>query len=554
MHRELARLSAVRGRFRMRRTINRMRSPRRIIATSLAVVFFALYLANGIFVLSAREAADPALLRLWLSGGMVIYAVYHCLRCAWASSVVDLELTPAESLWLGGAPMRRSSLAVYHVGNTVVPAILKTLLLAVVLARDVWHLELLLVGVFTSLVFLETLRLIVARWAAGLSDSGRLSLRIAITLVASAICLQVIASVAAMTPFGSATLIYLLNIFQGLGQAAACDTVQWFSLPWVAGAELAVTEVYQPITLLQLIAAAAVLPLSILVLVRVDAWSLARRNQREIGRLTAGKFKTHATQLEAATTKYNHRGQSRVDQWIPEIATDAFALISRQWVSIRRYQGTILFSFLIPTLLCLSPLATGQTSKQWFQVVSGIAMCTLLLAPPALKLDFRRDLRRMLLLRSLPIKPMSMVVGQLTLPIVITWLFQWFTIAIAAHVAGTGLYQIVLWTGMLSALAVLTFAAENVLFLAFPHHERSQGVAMMIRAKLMFLGKATVIAIAIGMLVVWAEFCNDLPPALRLPTLIGGAIAATWATATAALLIASSCWRRFDFAFDIPPE
>ena len=104
------------------------------------------------------------------------------------------------------------------------------------------------------------------------------------------------------------------------------------------------------------------------------------------------------------------------------------------------------------------------------------------------------------------------------------------------------------------ALAVFTFAAENVLFLAFPHHERSQGVAMMIRAKLMFLGKATVIAIAIGTLFVWAEFCNDLPRPLRLPTLIGGAITASWAAATAALLIASSCWQRFDFAFDIPPE
>ena len=74
---------------------------------------------------------------------MVIYAIYHCVRCAWSETVVDLELTQAENLWLSNAPVKRSSLAVYHISNMVVPAIVKTLLLAVVLARDVGHIELL---------------------------------------------------------------------------------------------------------------------------------------------------------------------------------------------------------------------------------------------------------------------------------------------------------------------------------------------------------------------------------------------------------------------------
>ena len=68
---------------------------------------------------------------------MVIYGIYYCVRCSWSARTDSLELTPAENLWLGGAPIRRSSLAVNHVAGLVPPALMKTLLLAVVLARDV---------------------------------------------------------------------------------------------------------------------------------------------------------------------------------------------------------------------------------------------------------------------------------------------------------------------------------------------------------------------------------------------------------------------------------
>ena len=75
-----------------------------------------------------------------------------------------------------------------------------------------------------------------------------------------------------------------------------------------------------------------------------------------------------------------------------------------------------------------------------------------------------------------------MVAGQLTLPVFITLVFQWSTIFIAAVVTRPGWSQVILWTGVLNALAVFTFAMENALFLAYPHHERAEGIGMMIRA------------------------------------------------------------------------
>lgn len=555
IHRELARLTLSRALFRVARTLKRIRSPRRIAATTLAVLFFSLYVLNGIFILSSREPADPERLRLWLSGGMVLYAVYHCVRCAWSQQQSELELTAAEQLWLGGAPIHRSSLAVYHVGSMLVPAMLKTVLLSVILARDVAHFELLVVGVLTSLLLLEISRLIVARWASGLDASQRSQFRIATAVIATAAAAQVITHVLARTPMGSATWVYVLNFFQGLGATASCTMVHWMSAPWISAANLSVTENYQWLTVIQLASSAAVIPLAILVLVRVDAWSGKRQRADELARLESHCFKTRQSQRDEQPQSVDGPLERWVQRWAPTSWADAVTIALRQWVSVRRYYRAIVTSFAIPTLLCLSPLLTGQTAQQWLFVVGGVALCTMLLAPPALRIDFRRDLRRMLLLRLLPVKHFSMVLGQLAIPITITWIFQWVTVAIAAIVTRPDAWQVLLWTGMLNALAVFTFALENALFLSYPHFERAEGVAMMIRTKLTFLGKATLISIALGLLFTWATLCRKLMPAeFALPTLVAGALLATWTVSVAAMIATAYCWRRFDLASDTPPE
>ncbi|MGB7342735.1 MAG: hypothetical protein WBD20_00835 [Pirellulaceae bacterium] len=558
IHLRLTQLTITRGRFRLRRLLERLRSPRRLLATTLAIAFFAMYIANGVMVLSTRTPADPARLQLWLSGGMVIYLMYHLVRCVWTQQVADLEMTRSEELWLGGGPLQRSSLAVYHVNNIVVAALMKTTLLAVVLACDVQHFTLLMIGIFSSLVLLEITRLVAQRWSSGLSPQGRTRMRIAITAVVFAVLIQVITGILAATPLGSPTWRYLLSGFDAIGQVAASDTIQWLALPWIASARLAVTADLQMATCAHLLISLAMLPLSVALLVRVDAWAQTARHRRELQRLETGDYyrsDNSSAHVDASSLLIADRITRTANRMLPSVLKDALHIASRQAVSVQRYWGTILFSFVVPTLLCLSPLVTGQITEQWFYVVGGIAMCTMLLAPPALRIDFRRDLRRMQLLRSLPVKPLSMVLGQLTLPVLITFAFQWLTIIMAAIVIQPGWTQFFLWTGMLSALAVFTFAAENALFLAYPHHERAEGIGMMIRAKLTFLGKATVIGLSLAALVAWAMLCkNTLPESVSQIAFVTGAIIATWTIACGSIATTAWCWRRFDLSYDVPPE
>ena len=555
-HLELAKLTAVRGGFRIARLLGRLRSPRRIIASIFALAFFAVYLLNGIFVLSAREPADPASLMLWLSGGMVFYTLYHLIRCLWSTRVPDLELSGAEELWLSGGPVKRSSLAVYHLSNAAIGAAVKTLLLVVAIACDVEHFELLVVGVFASLLLLEIVRLLVRRWLAGISQSRRLWMRIAVTAIVAAIVAQVITRIMETTPLGSPTSAYLLNGFSAIGAAASSETIKWLSLPWLCFASIVVSPTIGWMTVGKLFLALVEIPVAIALLVETDEWARDAVQRRERQRLEKGQFGISETQ-ERQRMQWSHSFKN-VSAWVnrfPSWLRHSLNLIARQFVSVQKYRATILFSFMVPTLLCLSPLVTGQVTEQWFYVVGGIALCTMLLAPPALRIDFRRDLKRMLLLRSLPVKPISMVLGQLTLPILITLVFQWCTIGVAALVTHPGFDQVILWTGMLNALAVFTFATENALFLVYPHHEGAEGLGMMIRAKLTFLGKGAAIAFALALLVAWSVFCKkQLPESWVAPTFVIGAIMATWAIAATALAATAWCWRRFDLNYDVPPE
>jgi hypothetical protein len=161
----------------------------------------------------------------------------------------------------------------------------------------------------------------------------------------------------------------------------------------------------------------------------------------------------------------------------------------------------------------------------------------------------------MLLLRALPIRPRSMVWGQIAIPTLVTLVFQWLTILVAALVTRPGWSQVIMWTGMLNALAVFTFAAENAVFLTFPHHQHHQGISMMIRAKLVFFGKMLAIVASIAALLAWLTACRRIvSESICNEVMIVVPIVTTWLIAIGTVAITTWCWKRFDLEKDIPPQ
>lgn len=542
--RTLAMLSRSRFQARMERGISKLLSPKRLLATLAAAAFLMLYIANGVLIVLTRQAVDPVDLTLWLGGAMASYGLFHFVRAAWQEPDQRLGLSAAESQWLARAPISNRYLVSHRIANILPATLLKTALLATVMCCDVVSLARLVIGLFLAMVLLESIRLVADRIAGSLSSSGRRAMRCAMTAIAIAIVAQLVARMVASAA-GSLHPLALLNAFsQALGDTASSTTLQYLALPWKPMAGLALATSWNPTAFVQLTLSLAVVLASILSVVEVDRWAGRHQNWVEATRLNA--LRRGAVRHHGPTDPVVQRRK-----WL--ISLPRFGgigpLIARQWVGVVRYRGTILVSLAIPAALSLSPLLSGADTGL-MHVAAWLAVSTLLLAPPALRIDFRRDIERMWLLKSLPISPLTMTLGQLILPCLITIAFQLLVVGSACIISPTAPLTVLLVAGCLSGFAVFSFALENALFLTFPHRIKQEGLAMMVRAKLVFLGKGLLLA------VLGAGFMASITLGAKLPWsiewLVTVCVVTSWLAAAATVALTARCWRRFDTHLDSP--
>ncbi|MEM6691091.1 MAG: hypothetical protein AAF664_16805, partial [Planctomycetota bacterium] len=203
-------------------------------------------------------------------------------------------------------------------------------------------------------------------------------------------------------------------------------------------------------------------------------------------------------------------------------------------------------TFAIPAILCLSPLIIGDLEHPWIFVVGGIAMCTALVAPASLRIDFRRDLNRTMFLRSFPASPTAVALGQIAWPTIVTIIFQTTVLVPAALLLDVPPHDALIWWIMLACLSIIVFALENAFFLCFPHHVRDQGISVIVRTKLVFFVKTAMLLVALSTLAVWSQVAKDM----GLPTLVAmlGTIMMCIVAASFASWILIFVWARFDVA------
>jgi len=564
---EKARISA-----RVQRFCSRISTPRQAASSALVIGFIALYLIAGVTVFSRRDPVDPARLQTWLSGGMVLYAVYHAIKYLWAARPVDsptcVHTTPAMSLWLSGSPLPRAAILLHEVARVIPATAIKSMLLCVVLWGDAPSLLSFGIGIFLAMLTLECVRRVVSHVVDAMGKREKTVLKLTSLIVGIALAAQLGLQTINETPAGSDPAEYMTGAIAEVALFASSDVVQSMAFPLQPASHLAVSRPMWPLDLvvpatwiplhavLLLFLSLAVIVSLAIGLIRFDAWAIDRRHAEERRQLPRHQ---HNVQHGLKKTTANRRA---ANPRMSGIAPSALkAIVTRQWLCVGRYRWNVLLSFAIPMVVSLSPLFTqteglaGNAVKQWVFVIGGIALSSLLLAPPALQIDFRRDLKRMGMLKSFPVTSRTMCAGMLSIPVIITIVFQWSTLAIATIIATPPAVQVVWLALVFPALAVLTFAIENALFLAFPHQIHDQGIAMVIRAKVTFLWKGLVLALVPVCLFFWISICHALLPAPTVLTVAFlGSLLGCWLVALVAFAALVGCWRRFDSALDTPSD
>jgi hypothetical protein len=228
--------------------------------------------------------------------------------------------------------------------------------------------------------------------------------------------------------------------------------------------------------------------------------------------------------------------------------------------AVRSLRGLLLFLGIFAVGM-LVPLALGlaQDKPEHRLLGQGLAYgllgMSLLTLPAMITFDFRGDVDRLDVLKSLPVAAWRLVLGQLAVPVLLLTLIQVGLLALIQIVWG-GVEE-VLGPVLVVSLPVnfLSFAVDNLIFLWFPTRQVPSSPAdfqMMGRQLLVLLAKGFILGLAGGLAVGVAVGVFLLTEKSVLPAVaVGWLLLALCAVALVPLL--ALAFRNFDVARDTPP-
>jgi hypothetical protein len=225
----------------------------------------------------------------------------------------------------------------------------------------------------------------------------------------------------------------------------------------------------------------------------------------------------------------------------------------RQLTTAARRPGGMLLVLAVCAGMCVMFFVTARRGGDVRPaIVSTVAWFTILVTG-ALKFDFRADLDQVPWLKSLPLRPAALAVGQLATPVLL--LFACHGLLFAATAAALPAIRRPLLAAVVLVLPfdVILVAVENLLFLLFPTRGPATPgeLGAMGRQVVLFLVKMLLVALACGVAAALAVAALKLTHS----ALAGVAVAfvALTVEALAFVPLIAAAYDRFDPSTDTPP-
>jgi hypothetical protein len=229
--------------------------------------------------------------------------------------------------------------------------------------------------------------------------------------------------------------------------------------------------------------------------------------------------------------------------------------------ALRSRQLLLGYMFLLAIILLIPLIGSQKAGSAQPQMatltVGAMAWITFLLAP-MITFDFRGDLERMDILKTLPLSASSIVLGQLLTPVLIVSLVQWLFLAVLI-VLGHRLDLLVGAIPFVLPLNLLLFGIENLLFLWYPSPPvaaMAGNYQMMGRNMLLMLAKFLITGLIGGITGLVVALVYLLMELVQGPSLLAS-LTVAWLLisgfAIGLVPLVALAFRRFDVAQDMPP-
>lgn len=235
----------------------------------------------------------------------------------------------------------------------------------------------------------------------------------------------------------------------------------------------------------------------------------------------------------------------------------------RQLIAAARNPIAVLYVFGLLTVMAVAGVAAGSHEEEAgfaALTVGGSMVIMTLLLNPLIAFDFRGELDRMEVLKTLPIVPWRLAVGQLLTPVLLVTGME--TVLTAGALAFLPRFNP--WLPLIPVFAApfnfFLFGIENLLFLWFPFrltHVTPGDLQGMGRLMLFFALKAIALGVLLGVVVLLAALVYWVPVALHWWNSWIPALATAWLAlalfGAAPIPLIAAAFQRFDVAGDTPP-
>ncbi|MFN8855057.1 MAG: putative ABC exporter domain-containing protein [Planctomycetaceae bacterium] len=482
LHPALWTLMRLQWRGRWRGTLRQVKTLRGAIYSLLLLGVFGLWLIPSVWVAWQSPRIDPEIPRAIMPPALL---VFFCLTLLTSGIESGVHFQPAEVDLLFPGPFRRRQLLLYRIVALVFGMILGSSFFSIIVVRwsSLWPAAYL--GVTVALLFLSLLQILLGVLVSVLAEATYTRLRLGVVVVLG---LALVLGAWQVWPRGE--VFDLLTSLQKLRTTTVGRVVL---APFALLTQVVTAERYFP-DLLGWLTAAVGMNLAVIALIlKLDANYLEQSvaaSQRMQARLQ------NARRGQALTKA---RGRMRSPR-LPRLGGAGPIAWRQLTVALRNSHFALLFVGLISALMTAPLLFVDKARGGVAAAAPALSMMVFLL-PQMLQYDFRGDIERMDVLKSLPISPWGVVFGQLVAPVVLSSLLT-YALLVGLWLAG------LLPTPYFLAGCVLTpaanlflFSSENLMFLLFPYSPSSGGVGdvhTIGRNMLLAIGKMAALILGLG--------------------------------------------------------
>jgi hypothetical protein len=543
---------------RLRMCLRRVRTPRRLVLTVLALVLAAVWIGQAVAGILFRASADPDRLRVWVPIGLLSYGLWHVLKTVCRQPIEPFEWTPTEYELLSAAPLPRQQVVGYRLTSVVASAVVKALLFALVMLPDlpIWPLG--FAGMLLALVFLDLLRMTLEVFAWGSDRRTFVWTRSCVIVLAMGCVLSALILAKCQPTNANMPTPVLGLVFSFVMSFISLNTTLPGLLaqaPFRSFANLILASGAPVDLLFQLGVAVATVVGAAWALIRLDSYYLWQRAQAEAARF--GSLVDRRQDKSTAGAPVHGR-----EVRVPWSLRGCGAIIWRQSLGMLHYGPSVLFAMLLPGFMALLPLFTDVPPLDAaVQVTGGLVFYSFLLMPSALRFDFRRDVDRIAVLKTLPVTPFALTLGQLAVPVLACTLFQATVLIVAMIAQPYDLHILLFCILLLIPVNAVIFGLENLIFMLFPYRPNQEGVSVFIRSILTFTAKGLLFFVALVVMVVWLKTAAWIVGQTTVAAPGPMILAVTWtgisllmcALAVVLAIMLSRVYRGFDPSQDTPP-